>query len=160
MVIAKIRTGGFVNWVANLFTPGNKKARWASTFGKTIYVRNAKPIDLVNSSQWMRHEVQHLLQFKEKGFVKMCYLYLISYIKVGYEKNVFEIEAELHKRDNFPIDVVLYSNDIDNFIVLNRITFEKLFYISVVAKDSISKAEIERILKIKFNSKPLIHIQV
>jgi len=156
MIVVKIRTGGLIVKVANLFMKIKQGEMLATTIHKTIYLLGGTSKQFLNNRSFLRHEVQHILQCKKDGLIKFCIKYVWYSIRYKYKNNPYELDAEAHKSDEFPKDVVIISEDT---IVMSKFTFEKLFFISVNAKDGISKAEIERILKTKFKELPYIKIQ-
>lgn len=62
----------------------------AFVFNKTIYVRES-----TISNRLLKHELQHVKQYKEQGIFKFLIKYFYYNIRYGYKNNPFEIEAKL-----------------------------------------------------------------
>lgn len=67
--------------------------RIAMVMGKTIHLHNCTSEEFLNNETWLRHELVHIRQFREHGFLKFIILYLMESIRHGYYNNKFEIEA-------------------------------------------------------------------
>lgn len=65
----------------------------AIVIGSTIHLHNTKARDFLDNERWLRHELCHIRQFQEHGFVKFIWLYVVESIRHGYRQNRFEIEA-------------------------------------------------------------------
>ena len=65
----------------------------AIVFGKTIYLHNISREQLLNDTRLMRHELCHVRQYKQYGFLPFLYKYLLESIRKGYTNNKFEVEA-------------------------------------------------------------------
>ena len=76
------------------------ESRMAVTMGTTIHLWNASKEDFVKNKRWLRHELVHVQQFQQKGFLKFLLLYLWESIKHGYQKNKFEVEARAMENEN------------------------------------------------------------
>ena len=70
-----------------------KASTAAIVMGKTIYLHNATKEELIANERWFRHELIHVRQFKEFGFIGFLVRYLLESLKNGYENNKYEIEA-------------------------------------------------------------------
>ena len=65
----------------------------AIVFGSTIHLWNTGKNEFLDNMRWVKHELVHVEQFKQYGFVRFIFLYLWETIKNGYYKNRFEEEA-------------------------------------------------------------------
>lgn len=65
----------------------------AIVFNKTIYLHNTTQEEFLANSKWVRHELEHIRQYREYGPVKFIWLYLLESIRKGYYNNRFEVEA-------------------------------------------------------------------
>lgn len=72
----------------------------AVTIGRTIYLWNAEKEELLKNRRWLQHELVHVEQYKQKGFLKFLLLYLWESLKHGYQKNKFEVEARAKENEN------------------------------------------------------------
>lgn len=65
----------------------------AMVMGKTIHVYGVSPMDLLNNKDWLLHEMVHIRQFEENGYIRFIGLYLLESMKHGYHNNRYEMEA-------------------------------------------------------------------
>ncbi|MEJ7766295.1 MAG: DUF4157 domain-containing protein [Chitinophagaceae bacterium] len=65
----------------------------AIVIGKTIHLHNASKEEFMSNPRWFRHEVAHLIQFKEHGHLGFIFKYLFESVTKGYKNNKFEIAA-------------------------------------------------------------------
>jgi len=65
----------------------------AIVLGNTIYLFGVSRIDFLNNERWLRHEMEHIRQFRQYGFIPFLYKYLMESWRNGYHNNCFEIEA-------------------------------------------------------------------
>jgi ABC-type polysaccharide transport system permease subunit len=77
--------------------------RMAVVIGKTIYLWNTSRHDFLKNKKWFHHELMHIQQFKQYGFIKFLFLYLLESLKNGYYSNRFEIEAREKENDLVPV---------------------------------------------------------
>jgi hypothetical protein len=67
--------------------------RVALVLGSTIHLYNVTKQDFLADKAWVRHELCHIRQYKEHGFVNFLLKYVWESIKKGYYNNKFEVEA-------------------------------------------------------------------
>lgn len=67
--------------------------RVAIVIGKTIHLHNTSRQEFLNDERWVKHELCHVKQFQQYGFVPFIAKYLWESIKHGYYNNKYEIEA-------------------------------------------------------------------
>ena len=65
----------------------------AFVLGKTIHLHNVTKEYFLKDESWLRHELCHIRQFKEHGFLNFIFKYVRESIKNGYHNNKYEIEA-------------------------------------------------------------------
>ena len=65
----------------------------AIVIGSTIHLHNTSREDFLKNKKWLKHELKHIQQFHEHGFLPFIYKYLIESLRNGYYNNRFEIEA-------------------------------------------------------------------
>jgi hypothetical protein len=65
----------------------------AMALGKTIHLHNTTKADFLQDERWLKHELCHVKQFQQYGFVQFIMLYLWESVKNGYYNNRFEKEA-------------------------------------------------------------------
>lgn len=71
----------------------------AIVFGRTIYLHNKNRAEFLNNERWVLHELKHVQQYQELGFMGFVFQYMMEYFKNGYYKNKFETEARNAERD-------------------------------------------------------------
>ncbi len=67
--------------------------RVAFVLGSTIHLHNASKEEFLNDERWLRHELCHIRQFREHGFMPFVWKYVIESVRNGYYNNKYEIEA-------------------------------------------------------------------
>jgi hypothetical protein len=70
-----------------------KSRRAAIVFGKTVHLHNISRQQFLNDTRLMKHELCHVRQYQENGFLTFLFRYLVESIRKGYTNNKFEIEA-------------------------------------------------------------------
>jgi hypothetical protein len=65
----------------------------AIVIGRTIHLHNTTKTAFLQNSRWLRHELCHIRQFKQHGFVQFIFKYLVESFRHGYYQNKYEIEA-------------------------------------------------------------------
>jgi predicted SprT family Zn-dependent metalloprotease len=65
----------------------------AMVLGNTIHLYGVSKQEFLQSTKWVKHELCHIQQYKQHGFIGFLVKYLWESIKVGYYKNKFEVEA-------------------------------------------------------------------
>jgi len=76
--------------VARMFL---KSPNVAMVIGSTIYLSGVKKEVFLKNSPWVAHELCHIRQFKEHGFLRFLWLYLLESYRNGYYNNKYEVEA-------------------------------------------------------------------
>jgi len=79
--------------MASLAARKLKSKRAAIVFGHTIYLHNISRQQFFNDERLMKHELCHVKQYEENGFVGFLFKYLLESIRHGYTNNRFEVEA-------------------------------------------------------------------
>lgn len=80
-------------WVARIAASRLKTKQVAIVFGKTIYLYQTSRNEFLGDRNWVCHELQHIKQYEENGFLGFIVKYLIESIRKGYYNNRFEVEA-------------------------------------------------------------------
>lgn len=81
------------SWIAKLAAMRLHAKRVAIVIGHTIYLHNTTKEDFLKSEKWLKHELCHIRQFEEHGFLPFIVKYLLESIRHGYRQNKYEIEA-------------------------------------------------------------------
>lgn len=87
------------SWIAKLATKKMNATAVALVIGKTIHIYGVSKTNFKADSHWVRHELQHIIQYKKHGIVVFLWLYFYYCFKVGYYNNPFEIDARAHEND-------------------------------------------------------------
>lgn len=70
-----------------------KQAGMAVVWGSTIHLHGVSKAEFLSDKAWLRHELQHVRQFRQYGMLRFLCLYLLESLRKGYRNNRFEIEA-------------------------------------------------------------------
>lgn len=71
----------------------------AMVFNKTIYLHNTSKQQFLANKAWLLHELKHVEQYQQHGFIRFLFLYVVESIKRGYKKNKLEVEAQRSEQD-------------------------------------------------------------
>ncbi|HRN79652.1 MAG TPA: DUF4157 domain-containing protein [Ferruginibacter sp.] len=72
----------------------NLKARKvAIVFGNTIHLYGTTSSEFLENTAWVKHELCHIRQYKQYGFIGFIVRYLLESLRTGYYNNRFEVEA-------------------------------------------------------------------
>ena len=85
--------------VARLAALKMRSAKVAIVFGSTIHLHNTSREEFLNCPDWVCHEIKHVQQYQQHGFVGFLTKYLWEWMKNGYYNNKFEIEARQSEED-------------------------------------------------------------
>jgi hypothetical protein len=72
-----------------------KSRNVAMVLGKTIHLSGVKRETFLKDSGWVAHELCHIRQFREHGYLRFLWLYLRESMRVGYYNNKYEVEARI-----------------------------------------------------------------
>ena len=72
-----------------------KSSNVAMVIGNSIYLSGVKKEEFLRNKSWVAHELCQIRQFKENGFWRFLWLYLVESFRNGYYNNKFEVEARL-----------------------------------------------------------------
>jgi hypothetical protein len=81
------------SWLAKIAAWKLRSNSVAIVMGKTIHLHNTKKEVFLENSAWLKHELCHIKQFTEHGYILFIVKYLWESIKKGYHNNKYEIEA-------------------------------------------------------------------
>ena|SRR5687768_2868279 len=71
----------------------------AIVIGNTIYLYNASCREFLENKAWLCHELKHIQQFRQFGFVPFIFRYLWESLVHGYRNNKYEKEARASEKD-------------------------------------------------------------
>ncbi|MBF9235945.1 DUF4157 domain-containing protein [Hymenobacter sp. BT683] len=72
--------------------------RVAMVIGQTVHLSGTTREQFLADAEWVAHELVHVRQFKEHGFVPFLWKYLVESVRVGYYHNKYEVEAREEAR--------------------------------------------------------------
>ena len=81
------------SWIAKLAAKKLRSNRVAIVIGKTIHLHNTTKQFFLSDEKWVKHELCHIKQFEQNGYVLFIAKYLWESLKHGYQNNRYEIEA-------------------------------------------------------------------
>ena len=88
------------SWIARIAAKKLKATAVAIVIGNTIHLHNASREAFLKNERWVRHELKHVRQFREHGFVRFLFLYVLESIRHGYKQNKYEVEARAAESDD------------------------------------------------------------
>ena len=65
----------------------------AIVMGKTIHLHNTSKEEFLQNKRWLKHELCHIRQFHQHGYLLYIIKYLWESVHKGYYNNKFEVEA-------------------------------------------------------------------
>ena len=81
------------SWIAKFAAIKLQSQQAAIVIGKTIHLYNTSKKQFLLNERWLKHELCHVKQFQENGYVIFIAKYLWESIKRGYYNNKYEVEA-------------------------------------------------------------------
>jgi hypothetical protein len=81
------------SWLASIAAYKLGSEKMALVLGKTIHLHHCSREAFLANEKWLKHELCHLKQFKEHGYLTFLCKYLWETLKVGYHQNKYEVAA-------------------------------------------------------------------
>ncbi len=81
------------SFIAKLAAKKLRASSVAIVIGKTIHLHNSSKEQFINNSRWLNHELVHIKQFQQHGYLPFIIKYLLESIRKGYTNNKYEVEA-------------------------------------------------------------------
>jgi len=81
------------SWIARIAAYKLNARSVAIVIGHTIHLYNTSSDEFLKNTSWVKHEMCHIRQFREHGFVPFMIKYIFESLKKGYYNNKFEVEA-------------------------------------------------------------------
>lgn len=81
------------SWLAKIAAKKLGSNSVAMVLGKTIHLHNSTKAEFLQNTRWVKHELCHVRQFKQHGYIGFIAKYLWESLKKGYYNNKFEVEA-------------------------------------------------------------------
>jgi len=88
------------SFIARLAAWKLNSGKVAIVMGKTIHLHNTSKQEFLQNKSWFYHELKHVQQFQQYGFLPFIVLYLWESILHGYTNNKYEIEARAAGKDD------------------------------------------------------------
>jgi len=79
----------------------------AIVFGLTIHLWKVDKDSFVQNQKWLMHEMEHVRQYQQLGFVRFLWQYLLESIRKGYHNNRFEVEARMAEEKKYDPDFLI-----------------------------------------------------
>ena len=70
-----------------------KTQQMAIVIGKTIHLHNVSRDEFLENERWLKHELEHIRQYRRYGMISFIIRYLIESAKNGYTNNKYERQA-------------------------------------------------------------------
>jgi len=87
------------SWLARMAAAKLKSKSVALVIGNTIYLHGVSRDKFLRNPQWVRHELQHVEQYRRMRKFSFLVSYFAEWARHGYHNNKFEIEAREAERD-------------------------------------------------------------
>ena len=81
------------SWVAWLAAKKLRASSVAIVGGKTIHLHNSSKENFLKNERWLKHELCHIRQFKQHGYLPFIAKYVWESLLHGYHNNKYEKEA-------------------------------------------------------------------
>jgi hypothetical protein len=82
--------------------------RCAVVIGHSIFLHKTLKEEFLSDTRWVKHELCHVRQWKQKGWLLFGLQYLWLSIRFGYYNNPFEIEARNAETSDFlPEEIII-----------------------------------------------------
>lgn len=81
------------SWLAKIAARKLSSQSVAMVLGKTVHLHNTTKEDFLQNKKWVRHELCHIKQFRQHGYIGFVAKYVWESLRKGYYNNGFEIEA-------------------------------------------------------------------
>ncbi len=81
------------SWIAKIAAKKLRSDKVAIVIGKTIHLYKTSKKQFLQNERWLKHELCHIKQFQENGYLLFIAKYLWESIKHGYHNNKYEVEA-------------------------------------------------------------------
>ena len=81
------------SWLARIAARKLKASSVAMVLGNTVHLWGTSKENFLADECWVRHELCHIKQFREHGFIIFLIKYLWESMRHGYHNNKYEAEA-------------------------------------------------------------------
>ncbi len=94
------------SWIAKIAARKLRSDNVAIVIGKTIHLHNVSKGRFLEDKRWVKHELCHIQQFQQHGFVGFIFKYLVESMREGYFHNKYEAEARSAETESLPEELV------------------------------------------------------
>ncbi|MEO6720669.1 MAG: DUF4157 domain-containing protein [Ferruginibacter sp.] len=81
------------SWIARIAAWKLRSESVAIVLGKTIHLHNVSAEIFLSDKRWVKHELCHIAQFQQHGYINFIIKYLIESMRKGYYNNKYEVAA-------------------------------------------------------------------
>ncbi len=81
------------SWIAAIAAKKLRTTSVAMVLGKTIHLYGTTKKQFLTDECWVKHELCHVKQFAEYGYLVFIIKYLWESLRKGYYNNKYEVEA-------------------------------------------------------------------
>lgn len=81
------------SWIAKIAARKLRADNVAIVIGKTIHLHNVSIDRFLENKSWLKHELCHVRQFQQHGFLSFIFKYVWESMRKGYYHNKYEVEA-------------------------------------------------------------------
>ncbi len=81
------------SWIAKFAAKKLRSDKVAIVIGKTIHLHKTSKKQFFLNEKWVKHELCHVKQFQQNGYLLFIIKYLWESIRHGYYNNKYEAEA-------------------------------------------------------------------
>lgn len=96
------------SWRARIAARQLRSAQAAIVFNNVIHLWGIGRDTFLLNLSWTRHEVAHVYQYKQYGYIRFILLYLLETASKGYHNNRFEAEARGKEEDLHILDGIRF----------------------------------------------------
>lgn len=150
VIYVRLKTGTLVSKIAAVFMRPSKSEALATTIGKTIHLHNITPEDFVQRQAFLRHELQHSIQYHTISLFLLKYIW--ETVRHGYFQNRYEVEARVQSTADFPAGYAVYD---DKMLVMYHEDYTSMF----VNEGAPSTVELNEKTGLKFSKTPKIYLR-
>lgn len=94
------------SWIAKIAARKLRSDNVAIVIGKTIHLHNVSKDRFLENKRWIKHELCHIRQFQQHGYLFFIFKYLSESMRSGYYNNKYEVEARNAETESVPEDLV------------------------------------------------------
>ncbi len=96
------------SWIARIAARKLGAGTMAITLGRTIHLHNTSRSQFLGNHSWVCHELVHVQQFRQYGFISFLFRYLWESLRKGYYHNRWEVEARQREHDHTLLQNVFF----------------------------------------------------